>query len=293
MGGMQIGLHALGIGPGADPGVIGAVGRTAERCGFATLWAGEHVVMVDRPDSVYPYADDGRIAVPSDADWLDPLALFAFLAATTSRIRLATGVLLLPEHNPLIVAKHAASVDVLSGGRLTLGVGIGWSAEEYAALGVPFRGREARNREYVEAMRLLWKDDRSSYTGEYVQFEQVRCYPKPVQRPIPIVLGGNGARALDRVARDGDGWYGFNLTLAELPERLETLGAACQRHGRVALLRTAAFVSDATPSDLPDLAALGLTELVLVESPPSAPHDASAWVEDMARRWGLETRATP
>ena len=199
MGGMQIGLHALGIGPGADPGVIGAVGRTAERCGFATLWAGEHVVMVDRPDSVYPYADDGRIAVPSDADWLDPLALFAFLAATTSRIRLATGVLLLPEHNPLIVAKHAASVDVLSGGRLTLGVGIGWSAEEYAALGVPFRGREARNREYVEAMRLLWKDDRSSYTGEYVQFEQVRCYPKPVQRPIPIVLGGNGARALDRV----------------------------------------------------------------------------------------------
>ena len=197
---MQIGLHALGIGPGADPEVIGAVGRTAEQCGFATLWAGEHIVMVDRPDSVYPYADDGRIEVPSDADWLDPLALFAFLAATTSRIRLATGVLLLPEHNPLIVAKHAASVDVLSGGRLTLGVGIGWSAEEYAALGVPFRGRGARNREYVEAMRLLWTDDRSSYTGEYVNFEQVRCYPKPVQHAIPIVLGGNGARALDRVA---------------------------------------------------------------------------------------------
>ena len=231
---MQIGLHALGIGPGADPEVIGAVGRTAEQCGFATLWAGEHVVMVDRPDSVYPYADDGRIAVPSDADWLDPLALFAFLAATTSRIRLATGVLLLPEHNPLIVAKRAASVDVLSGGRLTLGVGIGWSAEEYAALGVPFRGRGARNREYVEAMRLLWTDDRSSFTGEYVNFEQIRCYPKPVQHAIPIVLGGNGARALDRVARYGDGWYGFNLTLAELPERLEMLEAACQRHGRVA-----------------------------------------------------------
>jgi probable F420-dependent oxidoreductase len=291
---VQIGLHALGVGPGADPGVIGAVGRTAERCGFATLWAGEHVVMVDRPDSVYPYADDGRIAVPSDADWLDPLALFAFLAATTSRIRLATGVLLLPEHNPLIVAKHAASVDVLSGGRLTLGVGIGWSAEEYAALGVPFRGRGARNREYVEAMRTLWRDERSSYTGEYVHFEQVRCYPKPVQHTIPIVLGGNGAQALDRVARDGDGWYGFNLTLDELPERLEMLGAACQRHGRDATsIRTAAFVSDATPPDLPDLAALGLSELVLVESPPSAPDDASAWVQELAHRWGLESRATP
>jgi probable F420-dependent oxidoreductase len=293
MVGVQIGLHALGIGPGADPGVIGAVGRTAERCGFATLWAGEHVVMVDRPDSVYPYAADGRIAVPSRADWLDPLALFAFLAAMTSRIRLATGVLLLPEHNPLIVAKLAASVDVLSGGRLTLGVGIGWSAEEYAALGVPFRGRGARNREYVEAMRLLWEDDRSSYTGEYVNFEQVRCYPKPVQHTIPIVLAGNGDRALDRVARDGDGWYGFNLTLDELPERLEMLGAALQRYGRVATsIRTAAFVGDATPPDLPDVAALGLTELVLVESPPSAPDDAAAWVEELAHRWGLEPRAT-
>jgi hypothetical protein len=143
-------------------------------------------------------------------------------------------------------------------------------------------------------MRVLWKDDPSSYTGEYVNFEQVRCYPKPVQHAIPIVLGGNGARALDRVARDGDGWYGFNLTLDELPERLEMLGTACQRHGRVATsIRTAAFVSDATPSDLPDLAALGLTELVLVESPPSAPGDASAWVEERARLWGLETRARP
>ena len=291
---MQIGLHALGIGPGAQPGVIGAVGRTAERCGFATLWAGEHVVMVDRPDSPYPYADDGRIAVPSDADWLDPLALFAFLAALTSRIRLATGVLLLPEHNPLIMAKHAASVDVLSGGRLTLGVGIGWSAEEYAALGVPFRGRGQRNREYVEAMRMLWRDDPSSYEGEYVRFEQVRCYPKPTRRSIPFVLGGNSARALERVARYGDGWYGFNLSLDDLPERLDVLRSACQRHGRsAASVRTAAFVSDATPSDLPDLAALGVSELVLVDSPPASADDAAGWVEELARRWGVGAWTSP
>jgi alkanesulfonate monooxygenase SsuD/methylene tetrahydromethanopterin reductase-like flavin-dependent oxidoreductase (luciferase family) len=108
------------------------------------------------------------------------------------------------------------------------------------------------------------------------------------------VLGGNGAPALDRVARYGDGWYGFNLTLDEVPERLEMLGAACRRHGRVATsIRTAAFVNDATPSDLSDLDTLGLSELVVVESPPSAPDDASAWVEELARRWGLETRATP
>ena len=222
-GRVQFGLHALGIGSGADPAVIKAVGRVAERCGFATLWAGEHVVMVDRPDSVYPYSDDGRIAVPSDTDWLDPLAVLAFLAATTTRIRLATGVLLLPEHNPLIVAKQAATLDVLSKGRFVLGVGIGWSAGEFAALGVPFAGRGERTREYLEAMRSLWRDDPSSYAGEHVRFERVRCFPKPVRRSVPVVLGGNGERALERVARRGDGWYGFNLTLDEVPARLEVL----------------------------------------------------------------------
>jgi len=192
------------------------------------------------------------------------------------------------------VAKHTASVDVLSGGRLTLGVGIGWSAEEYAALGVPFRGRARRNREYVEAMRMLWRDDRSSYDGEDVRFEQVRCYPKPTLGAIPIVLGGNGARALERVARYGDGWYGFNLTLDELPERLEMLWSACRRYGRTApSIRTAAFVSDATPSNLPGLAALGVSELVLVGSPPATADDASAWVEELAGRLGVNTRASP
>ena len=171
---MRIGLHALGIGAGADPLVISAVARAAEHCGFATLWAGEHVVMVDRPDSTYPYADDGRIAVPSAADWLDPLDLLAFLSATTSTIRLATGVLLLPEHNPVVVAKRAATVDVLSGGRLTLGVGIGWSAEEFAALGVPFRGRGTRAEEYIDVLRALWRDDVASHTGSHVQFDRVR-----------------------------------------------------------------------------------------------------------------------
>src|ERR1700694_5055316 len=124
----RVGLHALGIGPGADPDVIDAVARTAETVGFSTLWSGEHVVMVDQPGSPYPYAPDGRIAVPADADWLDPLATLAFVAAATSRIRVATGVLLLPEHNPVVVAKQAASLDVLSRGRLLLGIGVGWSA---------------------------------------------------------------------------------------------------------------------------------------------------------------------
>src|SRR4051794_3481400 len=122
---MRLGLHALGIGSGARREVIDAVAAGAEAAGFATLWAGEHVVMVDEPASRYPYAADGRIAVPADADWLDPLIALSFAAAATSRIALATGVLLLPEHNPGIVAKQAASLDGLSGGRLGLGGGGG------------------------------------------------------------------------------------------------------------------------------------------------------------------------
>ncbi len=138
---MQLGLHALGIGAGARREIIDAVARGAEERGFATLWAGEHVVMVDESASRYPYSADGQIAVPADADWLDPLIGLSFAAAATRSIRLATGVLLLPEHNPVIVAKQAASLDRLSGGRLTLGIGVGWSAEEFAALGVPFARR--------------------------------------------------------------------------------------------------------------------------------------------------------
>ncbi|MGH3562641.1 MAG: LLM class flavin-dependent oxidoreductase, partial [Mycobacterium sp.] len=150
---MRLGLHALGIGIGAKREVIDAVAVAAERHGFATLWAGEHVVMVDQPASRYPYSADGRIAVPAAADWIDPLIGLSFAAAATTTIGLATGVLLLAEHNPVVVAKQAASLDQLSGGRCTLGVGIGWSREEFDALGVPFERRAARTGEYVAAMR--------------------------------------------------------------------------------------------------------------------------------------------
>ncbi len=141
---IDIGLHALGIGTGADPVIISTTAAEAERRGFARLWAGEHVVMVDHGDSRYPYADDGKIAVPPAADWLDPMIALGYAAAVTSTIRLATGILLLPEHNPIIVAKQVASLDRLSGGRFALGVGIGWSAEEFEALGVPFARRGPR-----------------------------------------------------------------------------------------------------------------------------------------------------
>src|ERR1700739_3738537 len=212
---MRLGLHALGIGAGADPAVIDAVASAADSCGFATLWAGEHVVMVDRSASRYPYSDDGVIAVPAQADWLDPMIALSFAPPASSRIRVAPGGLLLPEHNPVVVAKQAASLDRLSGGRLTLGVGVGWSREEFAALGVPFEHRASRTAEYAAPLRPLWRDDVASFDGTFVGFDSIRVNPKPVRdRRIPIVVGGNSDPALRRGGRVGGGAGAGNLSRA-------------------------------------------------------------------------------
>lgn len=284
---MRVGLHALGIGDGARPEVIRAVATAAEAHGFARLWAGEHVVLVDEPGSRYPYAADGRIAVPAGADWLDPLLALGFAAAVTSRIGLATGVLLLPEHNPVVVAKQAATLDVLSAGRFTLGVGAGWSAEEFEALGVPFARRGARLAEYVAAIRTLWSDDVASFDGEFTRFEAIRVNPRPVRdRRLPIVLGGNSDVALRRAAAVGDGWYGFNLTAAAVAERIGALAGECERHGRrPGELQVAVALSDAHPDLLPGLAAAGVDELVVVGAPPATADAAAAWVAGLADHW--------
>ena len=283
---MRVGLHALGIGSGAARVVIDEVAVAAERCGFATLWSGEHVVMVDRSASRYPYSDDGQIAVPSTADWLDPMIGLSFAAAATSKIGIATGVLLLPEHNPVLVAKQAATLDTLSGGRLTLGVGIGWSREEFAALGVPFERRAARTAEYVAAMRTLWRDDVACFDGEFACFDSVRVNPKPfADRRIPIVLGGNSDTALRRVVAWGDGWYGFNLDgVGEVAERIEFIDRQCSERGRDrAELRLAVALRDLSIEDVRPLADLGVDELVIVEGPPE--NAAADWVSALADKW--------
>jgi probable F420-dependent oxidoreductase len=282
---MRIGLHALGIGTGARPGVITAVAGAAESGGLATLWAGEHVVMVEGPDARYPYAADGRIAVPADADWLDPWIVLTLAAASTSRIAVATGVLLLPEHNPLVTAKRAASLDAVSGGRLRLGVGIGWSSAEFAALGVPFADRARRTEEYVAAMRALWREEVASFAGDFTRFANVRCHPKPA-RPIPVVLGGNSDAALERVADYGDGWYGFNLAVDEVAGRLDALRAHAGARGRApGSLDLAVSLSDGRPEDLGRLADWGVDEVVLVASPPADPSQVAPWLGALVGPW--------
>ena len=286
---MRLGLHALGIGTGAGRDVIDAVAVTAEAQGFSTLWSGEHVVMVDESSSRYPYSADGQIAVPPAADWNDPMIGLSFAAAATTRIGIATGVLLLPEHNPVLVAKQAATLDVLAGGRLTLGVGVGWSRDEFEALGVPFARRAARTAEYVAAMRALWREDVASFDGEFVRFTSVRSNPKPPRdRRVPVVVGGNTDAALRRVAAWGDGWYGFDLDgVAEVADRLAVLRAACQEVGRdVAQLHCAVALREPQIGDLEALVDLGVDELVIVESPPADPGLVPTWVSALAERWG-------
>ncbi|WP_405603305.1 LLM class F420-dependent oxidoreductase [Streptomyces sp. NBC_00081] len=284
---MRVGLHALGIGDGARPEVIRTVATAAETHGFARLWCGEHVVLVDAPASRYPYSADGRIAVPPDADWLDPLLALTFAAAVTSRIEIASGVLLLPEHNPVLVAKQAATLDVLSAGRFTLGVGVGWSAEEFAALGVPFAKRGRRAEEYLAAMRTLWAEDPASFTGEFTRFEAIRVNPKPLRGGrLPVVVGGNSDAALRRAATLTDGWYGFNVAAADVPARIAVLADECARHGRpFDELTVAVALSDGVPEHLPALDAAGVTELVVVGAPPPAADAAADWVAELARTW--------
>ncbi|HLG85645.1 MAG TPA: LLM class F420-dependent oxidoreductase [Alphaproteobacteria bacterium] len=208
---MEIGLN-LPVSPAATPAALKDIARRAEALGFAELYLGEHVVLFDRPVDDYPSSDDGKAFFPADTSLPDPLVAHAFIAAATEHIRLATGVMLLPQRNPVYTAKHVATLDWLSGGRFDLTIGIGWSREEFEACSVPWEERGARAEEYVEVMRRLWRDPVSEFSGRFYTLPACRQYPKPVQRPHPpLWFGGWSEAALDRTARLGDGWYGFDM----------------------------------------------------------------------------------
>src|SRR5262249_15736788 len=181
------------------PELVRTIATTAERLGFATIWAPEHVVLLEDYESKYPYSS-GKFPGPADTPIADPFTTLAYAAACTSKIRLGTGICLVPEHNPLVLAKTVATVDRLSGGRFIFGVGIGWLAEEFQALGISFDRRAQRTREYIEVMRKLWTERRSSHQGEFVNFTEVMSYPKPVS--AEGVPSGSEARVVPRY----DGW---------------------------------------------------------------------------------------
>jgi len=229
---MRIGFFAIGIGRLTTPDWIRAVATNAERLGFASLWAPEHVVLLDRYASKYPYSS-GEFPAPTDSPIGDPFITLSFAAACTKKIRLATGICLVPEHNPLVLAKVVATTDVLSNGRLVLGTGIGWLEEEFQAIGVPWERRAERTREYIAAMRKLWSEDPSDYQGEFVKFSGVRSFPKPANgKSVPVWFGGESGPALRRVAAYGDGWVGFNLSASEAAAKVRRIEELLKANGR-------------------------------------------------------------
>jgi probable F420-dependent oxidoreductase len=230
---MRIGIFAPLANPFATPEYIQTLGRAAEERGFDSIWVAEHVVLFDEYESAYPYMADGKIPVPAGSGMFDPFGALAYLAACTSTIRLGTGICLLPQRNPVYTAKEAATVDWLSNGRLDLGIGVGWLAEEYEALGVPFDRRGARCRDYMGVLRTLWCDEVSHFDGEFYTLPATRQYPKPVQQPHPPVhFGGESDAALRRVATMGQGWYGFSVEPADVRERIATLTRMLEEQGR-------------------------------------------------------------
>jgi probable F420-dependent oxidoreductase len=230
---MRIGIQAPFLLSYSTPGFYAEAGRAMEAAGFCTIWVPEHVVLFDEYESRYPYAEDGKLKAGPQTALLEPLHALTFLAAVTSTVRLGTSVLLLPQRNPVYTAKAAASVDWLSGGRLDLGVGIGWLEEEFQALDVPWERRGDRTRSYVGVLRSLWCDDVSSWSDEFYDLPECRQYPKPVQQPHPpIHFGGESDAALRRTADIGQGWFGFGLTPERAAERIGRLHELLAERGR-------------------------------------------------------------
>ena len=224
---LALGLFSMTTGPCTHPEGAARVARAAEAAGFDSLWGGEHVVLPDPRVPPSPLDPEDRIT--------DPVVALAFLAAHTTRIRLGTGIIILPQRNPLVLAKQLATLDVLSNGRLVFGVGVGYLEPEFRALGIPFEHRGAVTDDYLAAMRAIWSEPRPAYRGRYVAFEGVQAHPQPVQRPLPpIVVGGHTDAAFRRAVEQGQGWYGFALDDEGARRCLAGLRDAAARYPRPA-----------------------------------------------------------
>ncbi len=230
---MKIGVFATFMSPLATPKMIRDFGRRAEDIGLDSIWMGEHVALFDKNTFGYPGSKDGRIPVPEGGGMLDVTATFGFLAAVTERLRLGTGVALVPQRNPLYTAKEVCTLDWLSNGRIDFGIGVGWNKEEVEACGYRWEDRGARCDEFLEVMRRLWTEPVVNFAGRWVNFDTCRLDPKPIQKPhVPIIVGGYAEAALRRAVRFGAGWYGFNRDPASTKQMMDQLDAAFLNVGR-------------------------------------------------------------
>jgi probable F420-dependent oxidoreductase len=230
---MKFGLRYANAGPFAFPEMLTHLAQTAERVGVESIWTVEHVAIPVGYKSTYPYDPSGKIPAPEQMPIPDPLIALAYAAAVTKTLRLATGIVILPQRHPLYVAKEVATLDVLSHGRVIFGIGVGWLAEEFEALGVPFEERAARTAEAVRAIRSLWKDEAEPFHGKFYRWEKLESHPKPVQKPgVPIVVGGHTELAARRAARYGDGFFPGVAEEEKLVWLLDVMRDECRNLGR-------------------------------------------------------------
>jgi probable F420-dependent oxidoreductase len=218
---MKLGLAGINVGTMAVP-EFGRLAALAESLGYDSLWTAEHIILPDLPP--------GETPRPGTTPFLDSMAALGFLAAHTKTMKLATGVLLLPQHNPLLLAKQLASVDVLCNGRLIVGIGVGSVEAEARAMNVPMSERGSRANDYLDAMIAIWTMPHPTYSGRHVSFEGINAYPRPVQQPHPpFVVGGRADGALRRTVRYAAGWYGYAMSLDQTREVLAALASVRAR----------------------------------------------------------------
>ncbi len=260
---MQLGLFNINMGKQCDPSRLTVAAQAAEEAGFESLWAGEHVVLPDPQVPPSPMA-------PQDPA-IDPFIGLTYAAAVTERIRLATGIVIMPQRNPVVLAKQIASLDVLSGGRFTLGIGVGYLEPEFNAIGANYPDRGAVTDEFVEAMQALWYQAQPEYHGAHVEFAGVDAYPRPVQQPVPIVVGGHTAAAYRRSVARGHGWYGFSMTPESAAASVDGLRKAADEVDRPAALGDLELTitprGRLTPETAAAFAELGVDRLVIIPNP--------------------------
>lgn len=256
--------------------------QAGEAAGFESAWTVEHTVVPANYESTYPYHDSGKLSGGiDDVPWPDPLTWMTWAAAVTTTMKFATGVLIVPQHNPVITAKRVATMDHMSGGRMMLGVGVGWLKEEFDAIGAPFERRGKRADEYIAAMRELWTSDSPTFHGEFVNFDNAYCLPQPAQDSIPIIVGGDTPIAARRAGRLGDGYFPARGAPQEV---IDIARRTAEEHGRDP---DAIEITTSMPADLaelPALAARGVSR-VLVPVSSIAGQDVAIHSPDECAGW--------
>lgn len=277
---MKFGLFGINLVPCDQPGATARIARAAEQAGFESLWTGEHVVL---PDPQVPPSP-----LPPETPFLDPAVALAYVAAHTTTIRLGTGIIILPQRNPLVLAKELASLDVLSNGRLIFGVGIGYLRPEFDALGIPFEDKAVRSLEYLRAILAVWTEAKPAFSGQFVSFGGIQAMPRPVQKPHPpIVFGGMSPGGFRRAVRCAHGWYGYGLDLEGAAACIRGLHEAAERTERPAALGPIEVsVTPRAPLDLDTVrrfADLGVDRLI-----PYRPRVSDDELREFIDRFGTE-----